>query len=99
MRISDPGNKEGFSIVEASVSLFVAGVLLLAVISFVRTTSKYTQKLVNRVDSYIQYLVLRQANIGRFILAKILLDRILLVILCCQKVRYLQTMQFLLYAR
>ena len=55
MRISNPGNKEGFSIVEASVSLFVAGVLLLAVISFVRTTSKYTQKLVNRVDSYIQY--------------------------------------------
>ena len=55
MRISNPGNKEGLSIVEASVSLFVAGVLLLAVIGFVRTTTKYTQKLVNRVDSYIQY--------------------------------------------
>ena len=55
MRISNPGNNEGFSIVEASVSLFVAGGLLLAVIGFVRTTTKYTQKLVNRVDSYIQY--------------------------------------------
>ena len=55
MRISNPGNNEGFSIVEVSVSLFVAGVLLLAVIGFVRTTTKYTQKLVNHVDSYIQY--------------------------------------------
>ena len=55
MRILNPGNREGFSIVEASVSLFVAGVLLFAIISFVRTTSKYTQKLINRVDSYIQY--------------------------------------------
>lgn len=55
MQILNPGNKEGFSIVEASVSLFVSGVLLLAVIGFAITTSKYTQKLINRVDSYIQY--------------------------------------------
>ena len=49
------GSNEGFSIVEATLSIFVAGVLLLAVISFSLTTLKYSKKITERIDSYIQY--------------------------------------------
>jgi hypothetical protein len=42
-------------VVEAALSVFVAGVLLLAVIGFAVTTKKYSQKIISRVDSYIQY--------------------------------------------
>ncbi len=55
MRTLNLGNNEGFSIVEATLSVFVAGVLLLAIIVFVDTTLKYTDKIIKRVDCYIQY--------------------------------------------
>lgn len=55
MQTSNRGSREGFSIVEASLSIFVAGVLLLAIIGFTGTTLKYTKKIISRVDSYIQY--------------------------------------------
>ncbi len=55
MLISNHGNNEGYTVVEAALSVFVAGVLLLAVIGFAVTTKKYSQKINNRVDSYIQY--------------------------------------------
>lgn len=53
MRILHHGNDEGFSMVEAVVSIFVAAGLLLAVIGFVLTTTRYSDKIINRVDSYI----------------------------------------------
>ena len=55
MLISNHGNNEGYTVVEAALSVFVAGILLLAVIGFAVTIKKYSQKINNRVDSYIQY--------------------------------------------
>lgn len=54
MLTSNHGNRLGFSIVEASVSLFIAGTLLLAIIGFGSASLKYTKKLLNRADSYIE---------------------------------------------
>ena len=53
MRILHRGNCAGFSMVEAVISIFVAAGLLLAVIGFVLTTTRYSDKIINRVDSYI----------------------------------------------
>lgn len=53
MRILHRGNNDGFSMVEAVISIFVAAGLLLAVIGFVLTTTRYSDKIINRVDSYI----------------------------------------------
>ncbi len=55
MQILHRGNNEGFSMVEAVVSIFVAAGLLLAVIGFVLTTTKYASKIINRVDTYILF--------------------------------------------
>lgn len=55
MLISSHGSKSGFSMVESAVSLFIAGLLLLVILFFLQTTLKYNKKIVNRVDSYIQY--------------------------------------------
>lgn len=55
MQILHRGNNEGFSMVEAVVSIFVAAGLLLAVIGFVLTTTKYASKIINRVDIYILF--------------------------------------------
>ena len=41
--------------VEAVVSIFVAAGLLLAVIGFVLTTTRYAKKIINKVDSYISF--------------------------------------------
>lgn len=49
------GNKnDGFSIVEASISLFIAGVLLLAILGFVRLSVGYSGKEINKIEYYIQ---------------------------------------------
>ena len=53
MQILHRGNNDGFSMVEAVISIFVAAGLLLAVIGFVLTTIRYSDKIINRVDSYI----------------------------------------------
>ncbi len=53
MQILHRGNNDGFSMVEAVISIFVAAGLLLAVIGFVLTTTRYSDKIINRVDSYI----------------------------------------------
>lgn len=53
MQILHRGNSAGFSMVEAVISIFVAAGLLLAVIGFVLTTTRYSDKIINRVDSYI----------------------------------------------
>ena len=55
MQILHRGNNEGFSMVEAVVSIFVAAGLLLAVIGFILTTTKYASKIINRVDTYILF--------------------------------------------
>ena len=50
------GNKnDGFSIVEASISLFIAGALLLAILGFVRLSVGYSGKEINKIESYIQF--------------------------------------------
>ena len=49
------GNKnDGFSIVEVSISLFIAGVLLLAILGFVRLSVGYSGKEINKIEYYIQ---------------------------------------------
>ena len=49
------GNKnDGFSIVEASISLFIAGVLLLAILGFVRLSVGFSGKEINKIEYYIQ---------------------------------------------
>ncbi len=53
MQILHRGNNDGFSMVEAVISIFVAAGLLLAVIGFVLTTTRYANKIINKVDSYI----------------------------------------------
>lgn len=55
MRILHRGNFAGFSMVEAVISIFVAAGLLLAVIGFVLTTTRYANKIINKVDSYILF--------------------------------------------
>lgn len=55
MQILHRGNNEGFSMVEAVVSIFVAAGLLLAVIGYILTTTKYASKIINRVDTYILF--------------------------------------------
>lgn len=55
MRILHRGNNDGFSMVEAVISIFVAAGLLLAVIGFVLTTTRYANKIINKVDSYILF--------------------------------------------
>ena len=55
MQILHHGNNQGFSMVEAVVSIFVAAGLLLAVIGFILTTTKYASKIINRVDTYILF--------------------------------------------
>ena len=55
MRILHRGNCAGFSMVEAVISIFVAAGLLLAVICFVLTTTRYANKIINKVDSYILF--------------------------------------------
>ena len=55
MPILHHGSNEGFSIVEAALSIFVAGVLLLSVISFATTTLKYSKKIIHRIDSYLEF--------------------------------------------
>lgn len=50
------GNKnDGFSIVEASISLFIAGALLLAILGFVRLSVGYSGKEINKIEYYIQF--------------------------------------------
>jgi len=49
------GNKnDGFSIVEASISLFIAGALLLAILGFVRLSVGYSGKEISKIAHYIQ---------------------------------------------
>lgn len=49
------GNKnDGFSIVEASISLFIASILLLAILGFVRLSVAYSGKEINKIEYYIQ---------------------------------------------
>ena len=49
------GNKnDGFSIVEASISLFIASILLLAILGFVRLSVGYSGKEINKIEYYIQ---------------------------------------------
>lgn len=55
MQILHRGNNDGFSMVEAVISIFVAAGLLLAVIGFVLTTTRYANKIINKVDSYILF--------------------------------------------
>lgn len=55
MLTSNHGNNEGYSMVEAAVSLFITGLLLLVVIAFIRINISYSNKLEKKVDSYIQY--------------------------------------------
>lgn len=55
MLILHRGNCAGFSMVEALVSIFVAAGLLLAVIGFVLTTTRYANRIINKVDSYILF--------------------------------------------
>ena len=54
MQISVLGNKEGFSVIEATVSLFIAGTLLLVVIGFTSSSVKYTKRFIQKTDTYIQ---------------------------------------------
>lgn len=53
MQILHRGNNDGFSMVEAVISIFVVAGLLLAVIGFVLSTTRYANKIINKVDSYI----------------------------------------------
>ena len=54
MQILNHGNKEGFSIVEASLSLLIASLLLLAVLGFIRLSVVYSSKEINKIENYIQ---------------------------------------------
>lgn len=56
MQTSEHGNKQGFSVVEASISLFIAGFLLLAVLGSVVVSMKYTDKILKEAENNIQAL-------------------------------------------
>ena len=52
--ISNPGNRDGYSVVEACVSIFVAGTLLLSVLGLVKGTINYSKKIYEIVNSNIE---------------------------------------------
>ena len=54
MQILNHGNKEGFSIVEASLSLLIASLLLLAVLGFIRLSVVYSSREINKIENCIQ---------------------------------------------
>lgn len=54
MPILKHGNKEGYSLVEASLSLFIVSILLLSLLFFAKGAKKYSTKVVNKIDNYIE---------------------------------------------
>ena len=48
------GNREGYSLVEASLTLFIVSVLLLALLVFAKGAKKYSTKILNQIDNYIE---------------------------------------------
>ena len=48
------GNREGDSLVEASLTLFIVSVLLLALLVFAKGAKKYSTKILNQIDNYIE---------------------------------------------
>lgn len=54
MQTSGHGNDEGFTLAEAVVSLFIAGTLLLAIIGFASLSVRYTNRILQETDIYIQ---------------------------------------------
>lgn len=48
------GNREGYSLVEASMTLFIVSVLLLALLVFAKGAKKYSTKILNQIDNYIE---------------------------------------------
>ncbi len=54
MRISSPGNDEGFVVFDAIVSLFIAGIAAVAVLGFAGATLRYSSSARERAFSLIE---------------------------------------------
>jgi hypothetical protein len=54
MRILHRGSNGGYSLVDAALSLFIAGVVLLAVCAVVSQALRFSRKTVQKIDTEIQ---------------------------------------------
>ncbi len=55
MQILKPGNNDGYSFIDACLSIFIAGILLLTVLSFSKVIINYSNKISLKTDIYINH--------------------------------------------
>ncbi len=48
------GNNDGYSMVEAAVSIFIAGTLLLVILGFMIVSQRYTNKVIRQTELLIK---------------------------------------------